>query len=54
MVRDGGSMIRHVYQVESADLSHTGRIRMFKQASQDLFDAYLEQLAGRATGATPQ
>ncbi|WP_236598340.1 TetR/AcrR family transcriptional regulator [Alicycliphilus denitrificans] len=35
-------------------LSHTGRIRMFKQASQDLFDAYLEQLAGRATGATPQ
>lgn len=29
-------------------LSHTGRIRMFKQASQDLFDAYLQQLLGRA------
>jgi hypothetical protein len=28
-------------------LSHTGRIRMFKQASQDLFDTYLEQLVGR-------
>ena len=26
----------------------TGRIRMFKQASQDLFDAYLQQLLGRA------
>lgn len=33
-------------------LSHTGRIRMFKQASQDLFDAYLRQLVARAT-ATP-
>lgn len=31
-------------------LSHTGRIRMFKQASQDLFDAYLRQLVARATG----
>ncbi|MBL8287214.1 MAG: TetR/AcrR family transcriptional regulator [Rubrivivax sp.] len=31
-------------------LSHTGRIRMFKQASQDLFEAYLRQLVGRATG----
>lgn len=31
-------------------LSHTGRIRMFKQASQDLFDAYLRQLLGRASG----
>lgn len=31
-------------------LSHTGRIRMFKQASQDLFDAYLRQLIARATG----
>jgi AcrR family transcriptional regulator len=29
-------------------LSHTGRIRMFKQASQELFNAYLEQLIGRA------
>jgi AcrR family transcriptional regulator len=29
-------------------LSHTGRIRMFDQASQDLFDRYLEQLVGRA------
>ncbi|WP_280153454.1 helix-turn-helix domain-containing protein [Piscinibacter sp. XHJ-5] len=29
-------------------LSHTGRIRMFKQASQDLFDTYLEQLIRRA------
>jgi AcrR family transcriptional regulator len=29
-------------------LSHTGRIRMFKQASQDLFDAYMRQLLGRA------
>ena len=33
-------------------LSHTGRIRMFKQASQDLFDAYLRQLVARATGAS--
>jgi len=29
-------------------LSHTGRIRMFKQASLDLFNVYLEQLVGRA------
>jgi AcrR family transcriptional regulator len=29
-------------------LSHTGRIRMFKQASQDLFDTYLARLADRA------
>ncbi|MFT3665162.1 TetR/AcrR family transcriptional regulator [Piscinibacter sp.] len=29
-------------------LSHTGRIRMFRQASQDLFDAYLRQLLARA------
>lgn len=31
-------------------LSHTGRIRMFDQASQDLFDRYVEQLVGRAAG----
>lgn len=31
-------------------LSHTGRIRMFKQASVDLFEAYLAQLVQRATG----
>lgn len=30
-------------------LSHTGRIRMFKQASHDLFDAYLRQLLERAS-----
>lgn len=30
-------------------LSHTGRIRMFKQASPDLFDAYVRQLLGRAS-----
>jgi AcrR family transcriptional regulator len=38
-------------------LSHTGRIRMFKQASQDLFDAYLQQLllrARAAPGRTPR
>ena len=29
-------------------LSHTGRIRMFKQASQSLFDDYLAQLVRRA------
>jgi AcrR family transcriptional regulator len=29
-------------------LSHTGRIRMFKQTSRDLFDKYLEQLVIRA------
>ncbi len=29
-------------------LSHTGRIRMFKQGSQDLFEKYLEQLVNRA------
>lgn len=28
-------------------LSHTGRIRMFKQASQDLFDNYLQRLLSR-------
>ncbi len=31
-------------------LSHTGRIRMFKQTSQRLFDAYLERLVARAEG----
>ncbi|MBX3645043.1 MAG: TetR/AcrR family transcriptional regulator [Rubrivivax sp.] len=30
-------------------LSHTGRIRMFKQASQDLFGAYLRQLLSRSS-----
>ncbi|GAB3654479.1 hypothetical protein GCM10028813_26770 [Ramlibacter alkalitolerans] len=29
-------------------LSHTGRIRMFNQGSQELFDAYLEQMVARA------
>lgn len=29
-------------------MSHTGRIRMFGQSSQELFTAYLQQLAGRA------
>jgi AcrR family transcriptional regulator len=29
-------------------LSHTGRIRMFSQGSQDLFDHYVHQLVGRA------
>lgn len=29
-------------------LSHTGRIRMFRQASPDLFNTYLEQLVNRA------
>lgn len=29
-------------------LSHTGRIRMFRQGSRELFDAYLEQLLARA------
>ena len=29
-------------------LSHTGRIRMFKQSSQDLFGRYLRQLTARA------
>ena len=33
-------------------LSHTGRIRMFRQASQDLFDKYLEQLIRRAEAAS--
>lgn len=32
-------------------LSHTGRIRMFKQSSQDLFEVYLEHLVGRAEGS---
>lgn len=35
-------------------LSHTGRIRMFRQASQDLFDAYVEQLVDRARAASCQ
>ena len=30
-------------------LSHTGRIRMFKQGSQELFDTYLARLVERAT-----
>ncbi|WP_231973275.1 TetR/AcrR family transcriptional regulator [Variovorax sp. HW608] len=34
-------------------LSHTGRIRLFKQASLDLFNTYLEQLLGRA-GSSPR
>lgn len=34
-------------------LSHTGRIRMFKQASVDLFQAYLEQLLQRAQAPRP-
>lgn len=34
-------------------LSHTGRIRMFKQASQALFDTYLDQLDERAKARTP-
>jgi len=29
-------------------LSHTGQIRMFKQASRDLFESYLERLVARA------
>ena len=29
-------------------LSHTGRIRMFKQASQELFDSYLDRLVAMA------
>jgi AcrR family transcriptional regulator len=33
-------------------LSHTGRIRMFKQASQELFDRYLDRLVAMA--ASPQ
>ena len=32
-------------------LSHTGRIRMFRQASQDLFNTYLAQLIERAETA---
>lgn len=32
-------------------LSHTGRIRMFRQSSRELFEAYLGQLLGRAEGA---
>lgn len=32
-------------------MSHTGRIRMFKQASVDLFKKYLEQLAERGTAS---
>jgi AcrR family transcriptional regulator len=30
-------------------LSHTGRIRMFRQASQDLFGVYLDQLVSRTS-----
>lgn len=33
-------------------LSHTGRIRMFNQASQDLFDRYVVQLVGRAVASS--
>lgn len=33
-------------------LSHTGRIRMFKQTSHDLFHTYLEQLINRAEMAS--
>lgn len=33
-------------------LSHTGRIRMFKQASQDLFETYLGHLVSRAQSAS--
>ena len=33
-------------------LRHTGRIRMFRQASQGLFDTYLDQLVGRALSRT--
>ncbi len=32
-------------------LSHTGRIRMFRQGSQGLFDTYLDQLVARASPA---
>ena len=32
-------------------LSHTGRIRMFKQGSQALFETYLQQLLARAAMA---
>lgn len=35
-------------------LSHTGRIRMFKQGSRDLFETYLGQLIGRAEAASPR
>lgn len=35
-------------------LSHTGRIRMFKQTPQDLFDVYLDQLMARAVAPAPQ
>ena len=31
-------------------LSHTGRIRMFRQQSQALFDRYLDELTARASG----
>lgn len=33
-------------------LNHTGRIRMFKQAPQELFNTYLEQLTSRAESAS--
>lgn len=35
-------------------LSHTGRIRMFRQASRDLFDDYVDRLAMRAGGRPPR
>jgi len=34
-------------------LSHTGSVRMFKQASQGLFETYLERLLERAGSASP-
>lgn len=33
-------------------LSHTGHIRMFKQASRDLFESYLERLVARAAASS--
>ena len=33
-------------------LSHTGRIRMFRQKSSDLFGSYLEHLEARALHAS--
>jgi hypothetical protein len=35
-------------------LSHTGRIRMFRQQSQALFDRYLDALIARASIAAPK
>jgi AcrR family transcriptional regulator len=34
-------------------LSHTGRIRMFNQGSRELFEAYLDQMVGRAVRGRP-